>query len=149
MKNVLTTSIIIFVFASCGESVVKRMPIDSEATPETVALYHRLFDLMEKGIMLGHQDDPLYGHGWYGIEGGSDVKTITGDYPAVMGFELGHIEHDVPYSLDSVYFEQIKGMSVNIMQEEEFLPLVGMRIISQQEIPHGIASRIQLFALFF
>ena len=108
MKNVLTTSIIIFVFASCGESVVKRMPIDSEATPETVALYHRLFDLMEKGIMLGHQDDPLYGHGWYGIEGGSDVKTITGDYPAVMGFELGHIEHDVPYSLDSVYFEQIK-----------------------------------------
>lgn len=42
-----------------------KMPTDPQATHETVALYNRLFNLAEKGIMLGHQDDPLYGHGWY------------------------------------------------------------------------------------
>lgn len=31
--------------------------------------------------MLGHQDDPLYGHGWYGEQDRSDVKGMVGDYP--------------------------------------------------------------------
>ena len=101
------------------------MPTDPQATHETVALYNRLFNLAEKGIMLGHQDDPLYGHGWYGEQDRSDVKGMIGDYPAIFGFELGHIELDSEYSLDSVYFSQIK----NIMHEEVFPPLAGMPII--------------------
>ena len=107
MKNVLIIGIVALSLVSCGKPMNKR-PIDEEATSETVALYNRLFGLTEKGIMLGHQDDPLYGHNWYGVDGKSDVKDMTGDYPAVMGFELGHIELGMPYSLDSVYFEQIK-----------------------------------------
>ena len=45
-----------------------------------------------KGFMFGHQDDPLYGIGWEGDDGRSDVKSVVGDYPAVMGFDLGRIE---------------------------------------------------------
>ena len=36
------------------------------------------------------------------------MKAITGDYPAVNGWEIGHIEIDAPYNLDSVYFTDMK-----------------------------------------
>lgn len=39
--------------------------------------------------MFGHHDDPLYGVGWEGDEDRSDVKSVCGDYPAVMSFDLG------------------------------------------------------------
>ena len=100
--------IVIITLFSCKTSVEKKSPTDPQATPETVALYNRLFDLVEKGIMLGHQDGSLYGHGWYGDEERSDVKNMVGDYPAMFGFELGHIELGAEYSLDSVYFSRIK-----------------------------------------
>ena len=64
---------IMLVCVSCKTTQKERMPVVSQATQETVALYNRLFDLMEKGFMVGHQDYPLYGHGWYGDEGSSDV----------------------------------------------------------------------------
>lgn len=44
--------------------------------------------------MLGHQDDPVYGTTWKWDEGKSDVLLTTGDYPAVMGFDLGKLELD-------------------------------------------------------
>ena len=47
----------------------------------------RLQKLLNKGIMLGHQDDPMYGTTWKWDEGKSDVLLTTGDYPAVMGFD--------------------------------------------------------------
>ena len=46
-------------------------------------------EITEQGIMLGHQDDPVYGTTWKWDEGKSDVFLTTGDYPAVMGFDLG------------------------------------------------------------
>ena len=64
MKNICLIGMIMLVCFSCKTTRKERMPVDSQATQETVALYNRLFDLTEKGIMLGHQDDPLYGHGW-------------------------------------------------------------------------------------
>ena len=45
-----------------------------------------------KGIMLGHHDDTVYGIGWEGEEGRSDVKSVCGDYPAVISFDLGELE---------------------------------------------------------
>ena len=59
--------------------------------------------------MFGHQDDPAYGVGWKYETGRSDIKDVTGDYPAVYGFELGHLEIDHPVSLDSVPFNRMKG----------------------------------------
>jgi len=84
------------------------MPIDNKATEETVALYNQLFKIMGEGIMVGHQDDLAYGHGWYKQNGKSDVKDVAGDYPAVIGWELGHVELGVEYNLDSVYFSDMK-----------------------------------------
>jgi hypothetical protein len=79
-------------------------PIDKNATKETKALYSNLKKLLNKGIMFGHQDDLAYGVGWKYQDGRSDIKDVTGDYPAVYGWELGHLEIDNPVNLDSVPF---------------------------------------------
>jgi mannan endo-1,4-beta-mannosidase len=84
------------------------MPVDRHATAETVALYNRLFALMDKGIMLGHQDAPAYGHGWKGEAGRSDVRDLTGDYPAVVGFDLINMELNSAHDLNSVPFADMK-----------------------------------------
>src|SRR5215210_5403497 len=85
------------------------MPSDKKATKETIALYHNLKKLLNKGIMFGHQDDLAYGVGWKYVEGKSDVKEVTGDYPAVYGWELGRLEIDHPVNIDSVPFDKMKG----------------------------------------
>src|SRR4051812_44133297 len=61
------------------------LPADKMATRETVNLYRNLKRVLNKGIMFGHQDDLAYGVGWKYIPGKSDVKEVTGDYPAVYG----------------------------------------------------------------
>lgn len=55
-------------------------------------LLERLKKLQKRGVMMGHQDDPFYGTTWKWDYGKSDVKAVCGQYPAVMGFELGKIE---------------------------------------------------------
>ena len=70
-------------------------------------LEERLASLQQKGYMAGHQDDPFYGVGWAYEDGKSDVLLSVGDYPAVMGFELGGIEMGDEKNLDSVPFTRI------------------------------------------
>jgi hypothetical protein len=94
-------------FSSAGAA---ELPSDKKATKETIALYNNLKKLLDKGFMFGHQDDLAYGVGWKysastGSAGRSDIKDITGDYPAVYGWELGHLEIDSPHNLDSVPFD--------------------------------------------
>lgn len=70
-------------------------------------LTEHLTALQQKGYMAGHQDDPFYGVGWAYEDGRSDVLQTVGDYPAVMGFELGGIEMGDEKNLDSVPFTRI------------------------------------------
>lgn len=86
---------------------IDKSPSDPQATTNTCSLYNRLFQLMEKGVMLGHQDALAYGHQNY-KPGASDVKKVTGDYPAVIGWEIGHLELGKDRSLDSVYFNKMR-----------------------------------------
>ncbi len=83
-------------------------PVDSLCTPETRNLYAHLQRLTQKGIMLGHQDDLAYGVGWKYVAGRSDVKSVCGQYPAVMGWDLGHIETGKTENLDSVPFQKMR-----------------------------------------
>jgi len=112
MRKILLLIITLMtVFQSCKQKdplADMKLPIDKNATKETVILYNNLFDLMDKGIMLGHQDALAYGHAWYKEAGRSDVKDVTGDYPAVIGWELGRLEKGVEFNLDSVYFSDMK-----------------------------------------
>ena len=72
------------------------------------ALLSRLNALQQQGCMFGHQDDPFYGIGWEYEDGRSDVIETCGDWPAVMGFDLGGIEMGDSKNLDSVPFDCIR-----------------------------------------
>jgi len=62
--------------------------IDVKATEETTALYRNLHKLSEKHILFGHQHATEYGHGWYSDNDRSDVKSVTGSHPAVIGVDF-------------------------------------------------------------
>lgn len=85
------------------------LPCDKNATQQTTNLYHNLKSVLNEGIMFGHQDDGAYGVGWKYEPGRSDVKDVTGDYPAVVGYELGGLELDHAVNLDSVPFDKMRG----------------------------------------
>ena len=63
--------------------------IDARATAETVALFRNLGKLSEGGqVLFGHQSATEYGHGWSGDPDRSDVKSVTGSHPAVIGVDF-------------------------------------------------------------
>jgi mannan endo-1,4-beta-mannosidase len=61
---------------------------DKNATKETKALYQNLYLLSKQHILFGHQHATEYGHGWRGEENRSDVKSVTGSHPAVIGVDF-------------------------------------------------------------
>ncbi len=62
--------------------------VDRKATQETKALFQNLFELSRDHILFGHQHATQYGHGWYGDPDRSDVKSVTGSHPAVIGVDF-------------------------------------------------------------
>lgn len=76
--------------------------------PPREQLIQRLKKIQQKGYMYGHQDDPFYGLTWEYEDGRSDTKELVGDYPGVMGFDLGGIEKGDSKNLDSVPFTLIR-----------------------------------------
>jgi mannan endo-1,4-beta-mannosidase len=63
-------------------------PIDLKATKETRTLYKNLYALSKNHILFGHQHATEYGHGWQDEENRSDVKSVTGSHPAVIGVDF-------------------------------------------------------------
>lgn len=99
------------IFTAC--SPVKRGETGATLTPETALLLENLRQIPTKGIMFGHHDDTVYGIGWEGDEGRSDVQSVCGDYPAVVSFDLGELELGRGMNLDKVFFDKIRREAVN------------------------------------
>ena len=115
-RSILVMIIVAAVVAACSHA-------DGQLTPAE-QLARRLAGLQPKGYMMGHQDAPFYGVTWSGISAersaydslqnncgwpadSCDVRRTCGDYPAVMGFDLGGIEMGDAKNLDSVPFVRI------------------------------------------
>ena len=62
--------------------------VDKKATAETKALFVNLKKLSATNILFGHQHATEYGHGWSGDKDRSDVKSVTGSHPAVIGVDF-------------------------------------------------------------
>lgn len=102
--------------AACSPSKKEKVTDDgaiSARTPETENLLANLKKVSSRGFMFGHHDDTNYGIGWEGDEGRSDVKSVCGDYPAVISFDLGHLELGDTLSLDKVPFSKIRREILN------------------------------------
>ena len=77
--------------------------VDPNATPETKALYRNLKSLSDHHILFGHQDALAYGVGRRDNKNSfSDVKDITGAFPAIYGWDIGHIS--CKSNIDSIPF---------------------------------------------
>ncbi|TXK52625.1 beta-mannosidase [Pontibacter qinzhouensis] len=105
----LICCLLVLLLVVSGKAQVR--PVNPKATPETKNLYANLKRLSQKGVMFGHQDDLAYGVGWAYEPGSSDVKAVTGEYPAVFGWDLGELEMGKQANLDEVPFDKMKAMA--------------------------------------
>ena len=104
-KKLFLAAIALATMASCSNNA----PQPAEVQTPAEALLTRLDTLRQHGYMYGHQDDPFYGITWeWERTDRSDTKELVGDYPAVMGFELGGIEMEDKANLDSVPFDWMR-----------------------------------------
>lgn len=90
MKNIshYRLYIVLLMFLFSAAQPAKAQLIDEEATAETRALFRNLKMLSREHTLFGHQHATEYGHGWYGDADRSDVKSVTGSHPAVIGVDL-------------------------------------------------------------
>lgn len=73
---------------------------DPNATTETKALFYNLKKLSKKHTLFGHQHATEYGHGWAGDPDRSDVKSVTGSHPAVIGIDLSGFSGQSPQAIE-------------------------------------------------
>lgn len=66
--------------------------VDSNATRETVNLFHNLKKLSESKVIFGHHDATSYGIGWRDVPNRSDVKEVVGTYPGLYGWDFGMLQ---------------------------------------------------------
>lgn len=100
---------------ACGEQPAKT-PASVRRSAETEAMLKKMHAMAENGsFMFAHQDDVMYGHAWNGCvpdavecEGRSDTKEVCGDYPGMIGFDLGRLELGHDKNLDGVPFDKMR-----------------------------------------
>lgn len=107
-KLILSALVALLALTSCTGSKPKQTPEDIVIRTPHEKLITRMDTLRTHGAMYGHQDDPFYGVTWQWEKDRSDTKELLGDYPAVMGFDLGGLEEDHTANLDSVPFDWIR-----------------------------------------
>lgn len=108
LKKVIFTVTILCLFSCKAQEKTTHTLVDKIATKETIALYNNLFKLANKGTMFGQQDALAYGVNWKYEEGRSDIKDVTGDHPALYGWDLGGTEHKSDKDIDGVPFDKMK-----------------------------------------
>lgn len=100
MKRILTLSIGVLFLLGLPANAAKPLPRQQ--------LINRMAKIQQKGYMYGHQDDPFYGITWEWDNDRSDTYELVGDYPGVMGFDLGGLEMGDAKNLDSVPFTRMR-----------------------------------------
>ncbi|RFS20701.1 beta-mannosidase [Chitinophaga silvatica] len=86
MRRIFFTAIVMII--ATATNAQNSELVDPYATKETLALSRNLYKLSESHTLFGHQHAMEYGHGWENEEGRSDVKSVTGSHPGVVGVDL-------------------------------------------------------------
>ena len=111
--SLLVSITIILSLCSCTNSVPDNL-VDKKASAGTHKLYNTICNSTKQGILIGHQDPTAYGVGWKYEEGKTtcDIEMVCGDFPAIYGWDLGHIEGDGDHNLDTVYFNKMRKLII-------------------------------------
>ena len=127
MKNTFrltyfVSSLILF----CSCSSTKYLDIsnvkvtDALASNPTKLLYEEIKTIATDGIAIGHQDPTAYGINWKASAENSyrnDIHDVIGKYPAVHGWELGHLELGNDINLDTVSFALMREQIIKTYQQ--------------------------------
>lgn len=62
--------------------------VDPNATAQTGALFLNLRRIAPEHVLFGHQNALAYGYTWTDEPGRSDVREVSGSYPAVYGWDV-------------------------------------------------------------
>jgi len=122
-KLIWTLSLAVFLFAACTDDGADQsddlftpidftdVPVaDSNADDAVFWLRDRLQSIGQQGTAFGHQDATAYGFRWEhsGFPSDSDILRVTGDYPAVIGFDIGKIENGSTRNIESIDFSLLR-----------------------------------------
>lgn len=111
-KNISILLFFIIIGTSCSSLFnsynTKSSISDKISTHETIVLFENLKKTAKNSILFGHQDDLAYGVNWRYEKGRSDVKEVSGDYPAVYGWDLAGLEINAKNNIDGVPFDKMK-----------------------------------------
>ena len=117
MKQNLIIATVVLLTVACSNKNKAEDPIgDSGRTLRTERLLNHLMAYGDSTVyMFGQHDATVYGIGWEAdysndstIHLRSDVKSVCNDHPALLSFDLGHIELGDERNLDGVPFERIR-----------------------------------------
>ncbi|MEO5582253.1 MAG: glycosyl hydrolase, partial [Saprospiraceae bacterium] len=82
------TNLIIIFFCCCNITAQSWKLIDKDATRGTIKLYKSLRKIQKTGTVFAHQHATEYGRGWSNEEDRSDVKSVVGEHPGMIGVDL-------------------------------------------------------------
>ena len=108
-KFIMRTSLLtLFLFCSCLIYGQEKLQVRTQRTQN---LLNSLRKTADKGkFLFGHHDDTVYGLDWRAEPDHSDVKSVCGDYPALLGLDFGRLETGNQKNLD--------GVDINLMRKE-------------------------------
>tara|TARA_R110001583_G_scaffold335_5_gene3042 strand:- start:6345 stop:7490 length:1146 start_codon:yes stop_codon:yes gene_type:complete len=121
LTTIFAILIVIITFYSCKfvikEEISEVNLVDKKASKSVLKLHHKLTEITKKGVAIGHQDATSYGIGWnYENDTSlikSDINEVVGDFPAVYGFDIGHLELANEANLDAVNFNSMRKLIIN------------------------------------
>lgn len=119
--SIFILSLVLIAGCNSNKNKVNEPLADSGRTERTENMLGNLKLLGDSGVyMFGHHDDTVYGIGWEAdytndstVSARSDVKSVCSDLPAVLSFDLGHIELGDDKNLDGVPFDRIRKEIIN------------------------------------
>jgi mannan endo-1,4-beta-mannosidase len=107
VPKLLKQLVLLLLLSFCKQAVIAQQA-DRNASPATKKLLKNLHRLSGKGILFGHQDDLAYGVGWKYQDGRSDVREVTGEFPALFGWDVSGIEKNKAENIDGVPFSKMR-----------------------------------------
>ena len=99
------------------EPVVAPTDVMEKKSKKAEKLLSKLHEVSKRGFAIGHQDATSYGLNWKHLDSPdsikSDVAKVSGKFPAVYGFDIGHIELGRTHNLDSVPFDVMRQLMID------------------------------------